>query len=871
MKRKNFRILSLLIVLVLACTMFFGGCGGINGFDGKTFDDVETPTAPEEPPTYNPPTIIPEEDYTDYMGMFPSLEDDAIAAIVLSYKLDYSTQNNNNSDIEAIKEQVEYASENILTKLVEKYGNTQLATQNNLLINLKKDNFTFLNLGTMTDEEFVNNLPNSHIMEMPKVTNETFNTIIQTNNSDTSAVVTSDISLTISPNIASSLQYNGSDFNIENVTVTTTTDVTLTSPYSFVVDRGQAYTLKVRYTNVDNSTKILITYSSTALESVTSITSSSFTVNNNPVSQTQTLQLIYGVGNLILNFDYQGGFPTNGLNYKVQKVMGNTIEQGTANNNFNVTIDNPASNYGVYRIEFGENIYFIYFNITDQSQKNLAMDNTLVKDSHFDAINNGWMVVNNQVENVGWLWQLDGIDSNNFLQNYLSKYSKLLEVNIYKILLIGYGEDYNDMPADFKTMYDNAVKYAKGDNTQALNYNDYINYCLKKIDHIGFTPYDCDQVAEYILNYVVGSDVVNNEIFTDNNANGTFDANEEFEETSLNLITGDNNPNADYRFNARSEEWSKFEYTGSGTYTGNDIRGNYFKNYVNTVYYCVYNSVNEAIPIVTTKFVGNIEDLSVFSDLEDEDGEEDIEIDEDVDLDEPDPINMNFYGDLQSLIILPNYKKFDVSNFLHYIELYIAAPEPVPNFSEMLNIMVQYCHYSNGALQKDNYVMYDMVQDNETITINSMLEPFNNQQFATGNSVIDEEGNSYTEYAFIFNEQYMPQVKYIQHISGIFNVCTYDNGTYSSISMAAGSVTVDGVTFNYDIATNTLVGNGYILYPNADGYFPFIKSSYYADNRFGPNSMAIMNTSYECLQILFNSQQDEINKPRFAISVLGVS
>ena len=65
--------------------------------------------------------------------------------------------------------------------------------------------------------------------------------------------------------------------------------------------------------------------------------------------------------------------------------------------------------------------------------------------------------------------------------------------------------------------------------------------------------------------------------------------------------------------------------------------------------------------------------------------------------------------------------------------------------------------------------------------------------------------------------------------------------------------------------------NGYVLYPNADGYFPFIKSSYYADNRFGPNSMAIMDTSYECLQILFNSQQEGINKPQFAVSVLGVS
>ena len=871
MKRKNMRIISLLIVLIVACAMFFGGCGGINGFDDKTFDDVETPTAPEEPPTYNPPTFIPEEDYTDYMGMFPSLEDDAIAAIILSYKLDYSIQNNNNPDINAIKNKVEQASENILTKLVEKYGNTQSTTQNNLLINLKKDNFTFLNLGSMTDQEFVNNLPDSHIMEMPKVTNDTFNSIIQTNNSNTSAVVTSDISLNVTPNISPSLQYNGSTFNIDNVVVKVSSDTTLTSPYSFVVDRGQAYTLKVTYTNSDDSTRILVTYSSTALETVTTINSTSFAVNNNPVAQTQTLGLSYGIGDLTLTFDYQGGFPTSGLDYKVQKVMGNIVEEGTANNTFDVTIDNPSDSYGVYRIEWGENVYFIYFNITDQSQKNLAMDNTIVKDSHFDAINNGWTIVSNQVENVGWLWQLESSSSSTFMQDYLTKYNKLLQINIYKILLVGYGEDYNDMPADFKEMYDNAVKYANGDNTQALNYNNYINYCAQKIDHIGFTPYDCDQIAEYILNYVVGSDNVSGEIFTDNNANGTFDANEEFEGTTLNLITGDNNPNADYRFNIRSEEWSKFEYTGSGTYQGNDVRGNYFKNYVNTIYHCVYNSVSEAIPIVTTKFVGNIEDLSVFSDVEDEEGEENIEVNEDADLDEADPINMDFYGDLQSLIILPNYKKFDVNNLLHYIELYITAPEPVPNFSEMLNVMVQYCHFNNGQLQKDNYVMYDMVQDNEIITINSMLEPFNSQQFATGASVTDEEGNSYIEYAFAFNEQYMPQVKYIQHVSGIFNVCTYDNGNYNSVSMAAGNVTVDGITFVYDSATNTMRGDGYVLYANADGYFPFIKSNYYADNRFGPNSMAIIDTDYECLQILFNSQQDEISKPKFAVSILGVS
>jgi len=47
-----------------------------------------------------------------------------------------------------------------------------------------------------------------------------------------------------------------------------------------------------------------------------------------------------------------------------------------------------------------------------------------------------------------------------------------------------------------------------------------------KVDHKGFFYYEADAIAEYILNYVIGTDVValDNEKFVDVNNNGTFDA-----------------------------------------------------------------------------------------------------------------------------------------------------------------------------------------------------------------------------------------------------------------------------------------------------------------------------------------------------------
>ena len=872
LKKGNNKILSIIMVIIIACAIFFGGCNGINGFDNKTFEGSDTtPTIPEKPPVYDPPETEPEEEYIDYSSMFTALEDDAIAAIVLSYKLNYQNQLNTTDNSNNIKQQVSITSEAILEKLVQKYGDTQETINDNLLINLKKDNFAFLNISSMTEEQFVNKLPGSHIMEMPTVTESTFNTVIPTRVDDNNLGVSSSMMLQITPTIAPSVVYNDNTFTFTGASVKIAANTTtLTAPtYSFMIDQGQAYNLTCTYTNDDTSDTLSFVYSSTALDSIVSLSSSLVQYNGTTVTGVSgTVQLSYSLGSLKLIFNSQTIIPGSGITYKVEKIMGNVVQQGNmTTNNYTVTLTDPIQDYGVYRIEFDTNVYFVYYAITDNAQRNLAMDNTIVKDTHFDAINNGWSNLSSQVINAGWLWDLDNSNYLTFKQDYIEKYSKLLQINIYKILLLGYGEDFSEMPDDFQKLYDGAVLYANGDNTKESKYNEYVQYCCARIDHIGFTPYDCDQIAEYVLNFVIGQNVVNAEMFNDKNANGTFDANESFDDITLNLITGNNNPNADYRFNKRSEEWSKFEYTGTGMYQGDETRGNYFKNYVNTVYYCVYNSVIDAIPIVVTKFVGNIEDLSVFDDAEEEEVDENAD---DVDLDEEDAINMEYYGDLQSLIIIPNDKKFEVSNLLHYIELYIAAPEPVPSFSEILNIMLQYNYYDGKEMQKDNYVLKNIVEDNEIIVINSMLEPFNTDKFATGNTVNDQNGKSYTEYAFEFNSSKMANVKYIKQINGIYGVYSYSSGVYNISASNIGSITVDGVKFVYNQDTNTMIADGYVLYPNADGYFPFVKSTYYADNRFGSNSMAIIDTDYECLQVLFNSQQSDIIRPKFAVSVLGV-
>lgn len=88
-----------------------------------------------------------------------------------------------------------------------------------------------------------------------------------------------------------------------------------------------------------------------------------------------------------------------------------------------------------------------------------------------------------------------------------------------------------------------------------------------RLNHVGFFYYELDNIAEYILNYVIGSEVVlrDNYKFVDANLNGTFDYVENYVSTLSGNTT--NNIIKGYNFNfERSEKtyrngvWSRIEW-----------------------------------------------------------------------------------------------------------------------------------------------------------------------------------------------------------------------------------------------------------------------------------------------------------------------
>lgn len=182
------------------------------------------------------------------------------------------------------------------------------------------------------------------------------------------------------------------------------------------------------------------------------------------------------------------------------------------------------------------------------------------------------------------------------------------------------------------------------------------------LNHTGFFYYEADLIAEFILNFIIGTDIVSydNLKFVDVNNNGSFDyyeynPSESFYSLAVmvrlwseNIINNFNNNEIRSEKTSRSEEWDRIvwgryedsykiddvvnlieyilengtigEIDNEGYCIGtvvSDYRLPFFKNYTNVVYYCVYEGIGNCFPNrADINIVENDEEINYF----DEDG-----------------------------------------------------------------------------------------------------------------------------------------------------------------------------------------------------------------------------------------------------------
>lgn len=255
------------------------------------------------------------------------------------------------------------------------------------------------------------------------------------------------------------------------------------------------------------------------------------------------------------------------------------------------------------------------------------------------------------------LWSLEALDK--------ADYSLLLKYNIMQILLNKSIEDVEVVNLTTNSKYFQMKQ-------QGLFEEEYFTNLAKQVAHTGLFYYEADAIAEYILDYVIGESAVALDLnkFVDFNGNGTFDYNEDvkrdngqgLEEYRYSIIKNYslNKPRAEST--SRSDVWNSIEFGTSlvevlpsnsdieneRAYSidylrTNNITNSYmldgatlysgFKNYVNTVYYLVYSSVDNILtmehkPNASFKDVETI-DVSIPFDDGGEDAEDIFKIEAD--------------------------------------------------------------------------------------------------------------------------------------------------------------------------------------------------------------------------------------------------
>ncbi len=746
---------------------------------------------------------------------------DLFAGALLTYKRDYSTQNNKEAEKLAIKNAIENLSEHILSRLASRYGvdPDSSAFLGKLQTDEYLQNYNEILFTNYPDSaEFLSAIDGTSIMEIPLLTGEY---------SDYGKPVIVDIDPddpeeTITTNLFAALKDLKKPLENYNLSLTVSS-----SPEDYVFEADplsnkilKTFKIKVKST-FDEAQNLVVTKMPNSL------------VPTSPLASGQETTL---------------------------------------------TISEDTNAAGIYKFECGENTYYLYIGHSQNAFSTLTSP-TLLKDTQFDAIRNGWVVDGANVNKASWLWSLKNFETD-FVLEYVAKYKNALSLAIAKILMFGNSAEgktfaeavptislsvnsrtYISARALFEDGMDYALNAAEG---KEISYNDFFDFCLNKVDHFGFTSYELDEIAEYVLEFVIGKNLITSDRFIDANSNGTFDNNEGVLSLTDTLIYGFNNNSL--RFVEKNSVWKTINFIQSGepaSVTTSDVRGDYFKNYTNITYSILYNiELDAPAAIYYQKFIGDFSYISSVFAAVDEEAEEDFSSDEPEDEGPySDSLNMFTAGILQSFVLVPNPIFFTSQysdKILHLISFALQNPNEI-NLTSILNNHVIVKQGSSSKI----YDISGILEDEAWLTVFAFEEPFSISENLTGKNL---NNSSIAEYGFVLDENNVADVVYFGGFEdGIVKAYTLRNGEYipttdNVVNIQKTDATIAFTykyeTFVYDRLTGALTSGNFTSYQRGDGYCAFLKVNCSLTNLNGYKEQFYISADFDYVEVLFNIDRD---------------
>lgn len=763
-------------------------------------------------------------DIKDENGNIISSEDlDLFAGALLTYKLDYSIQNNKSSEKIAIQQEIEELSEQILSRLASRYG-------------ANAENPVFL--GKLASSEYVEN----------------YNSVLFANYLSSAEFLQAITGTSIMeiPLLSGSYSDYQKPVIVEYINPENTEEGTETSNF-FVALKD----LKNSYENYN-------------LDVVVSADPANYTFEED-----ESLNKILKSFKIKVKSTFDNQQTLVVTKMPATPVSTTVLESGSE---IDLTISTGENSAGIYKFECGGNIYYLYIGHT-LDQFSVLTSPTLLKDTHFDAIRNSWALVGTNVKATSWLWSLKNFETD-FVSEYVAKYKDALSIAISKILMFGNSPQDKTfaeaIPATTLTinsktytsardLYSDAMDYAlnKAEGKE-LYYNDFIDFCLSKIDHIGFTSYELDEIAEFVLEFVVGKDNVSSERFNDSNSNGTFDNNEVVASFTDTLIYGFDTKAL--RFKDKSALWKTINFTESAeaaVTSSSDIRDDYFKNYTNIVYSILYNiEIQDPTPIYYQKFIGDFSYISSVFAAVDEESEEDFSSDEPEDEGPySDSLNMFTAGILQSFVLVPNPIFFTSQysdKILHLISFALQNPNEI-NLTSILNNHVIVKQGSSSRI----YDISGILEDEAWLTVFAFEEPFSTNENLTGKNL---NNSSIAEYGFVLDENNVADVVYFGGFEdGIVKAYTLRNGEYIPTTDNVVNIQKTDATitftykyenFVYDRLTGALTSGNFTSYQRVDGYCAFLKVNCSLTNLNGYKEQFYISADFDYVEVLFNIDRD---------------
>ncbi|MGD9901689.1 MAG: hypothetical protein AB7S44_04065 [Spirochaetales bacterium] len=203
---------------------------------------------------------------------------------------------------------------------------------------------------------------------------------------------------------------------------------------------------------------------------------------------------------------------------------------------------------------------------------------TTYKYTHKDAIRKDVYYIDNSggtpvIYSSIWNWTLDNgaYTTSGYIDEFINLHSEDLQLAIAMIIL---GKDITT------TSGEDYAEYLSYTSLSSAEKQDQIDEFARQISYLGLFESEISKINDFLLNIVIGSDVVLNDIeypgrVVDENGNGVFDAEEFIDDVIPNGVH-----DATEKYNDLNGNGQFDPIAPVGAY---DTRGDYFKNYVNTV------------------------------------------------------------------------------------------------------------------------------------------------------------------------------------------------------------------------------------------------------------------------------------------------